>query len=68
MQYSPNSDASDIAISRSQQPKHITKLADEIGLTAAEVIPYGSRKAKVALSTLKRLADTADGKYVVVAG
>lgn len=59
---------SDIVISRAQKPKPIAQLAAEIGLDTTEVIPYGSTKAKVALSCLKRLDNVADGKYVVVAG
>jgi len=59
---------SDIVIARSQQPKHITALAEEIGLTPDEVSPYGSVKAKISLNVTKRLADRKDGKYVVVAG
>lgn len=59
---------SDIVIARSQEPKDITKLANEIGLNTNEVHPYGYKKAKVSLKTLNRLKNNADGKYVVVAG
>lgn len=59
---------SDIAISRSQQPKLITVLADEIGLLSSEFSPYGSKKAKISLSVLQRLKDQPNGKFVVVAG
>ncbi|EFN67545.1 C-1-tetrahydrofolate synthase, cytoplasmic, partial [Camponotus floridanus] len=59
---------SDINISRSQQPKPIAILADEIGLLSNEFSPYGSKKAKVGLSVLQRLKDQPNGKYVVVAG
>ncbi|KAG7204347.1 hypothetical protein KM043_002164 [Ampulex compressa] len=59
---------SDIAISRSQEPKLITTLAEEIGLLPNECSPYGSKKAKVGLSVLKRLKDQRNGKFVVVAG
>ncbi|CAH6841782.1 Mthfd1 [Phodopus roborovskii] len=59
---------SDINISRSCKPKPICNLAREIGLLTEEVEPYGSTKAKVSLSTLKRLKHQPDGKYVVVAG
>jgi len=38
---------SDIEISRSQDPKEITQLAEEIGLYPNELSPYGSKKAKV---------------------
>lgn len=59
---------SDIAISRSQEPKHIADLADEVGLLEPEVSLYGSRKAKISLSVLERLQNQPDGKYVVVVG
>lgn len=59
---------SDIAISRSQEPKPITTLAEEIGLLPNELSPYGSKKAKVSLSVLKRLEHQPNGKFVVVVG
>lgn len=59
---------SDIAVARSQQPKDIKKLADEIGLQTSEVHLFGPKKAKISLKTLNRLRDRQDGKYVVVAG
>ncbi|KAM9294649.1 C-1-tetrahydrofolate synthase, cytoplasmic [Gastrophryne carolinensis] len=59
---------SDIVISRSVVPKVIGKLAEEIGLLPAEVDLYGQTKAKVLLSTIKRLQSQPDGKYVVVTG
>ncbi|CAO1428944.1 unnamed protein product [Diamesa hyperborea] len=59
---------SDIAISRSQEPKHVSILAEEVGLTINEVSPYGDKKAKISLSVLQRLKNQEDGKYVVVAG
>lgn len=59
---------SDIAISRSQEPKPISVLAEEVGLLSSEVSPHGNKKAKIALSVLDRLKDQQEGKYVVVAG
>ncbi|XP_029661141.1 C-1-tetrahydrofolate synthase, cytoplasmic isoform X4 [Formica exsecta] len=59
---------SDINVSRSQQPKPIATLAEEIGLLSNEFSPYGSKKAKIGLSVLQRLKDQPNGKYVVVAG
>ncbi|XP_043258125.1 C-1-tetrahydrofolate synthase, cytoplasmic [Colletes gigas] len=59
---------SDISISRSQEPKPITTLAEEIGLYPNEISPYGSKKAKVSLNVLKRLKHQRNGKLVVVAG
>lgn len=59
---------SDVSIARSQQPKHILKLAHEIGLKTNEVILYGTKKAKISLSVLERFQDKPDGKYVIIAG
>lgn len=59
---------SDIAISRAQEPKQISELAEEVGLIAAEVSLHGSKKAKISLDVLQRLKDQPDGKYVVVVG
>lgn len=59
---------SDIVIARSQKPKDISELAQEIGLFPNEVSQYGRTKAKISLSVLDRLKDTRGGKYIVVAG
>lgn len=59
---------SDIEVSRSCVPKPISRLSEEIGLLAEEVEIYGQTKAKVLLSTIKRLQGQKDGKYVVVTG
>lgn len=59
---------SDIEISRAQEPKDITLLAEEIGLQPNEVLPYGSKKAKISTSVLNRLQNQKSGKLVVVAG
>ncbi|CAG4953717.1 unnamed protein product [Parnassius apollo] len=59
---------SDIVIARSQKPKHIAKLAEEIGLYPNEVSQYGTTKAKISLSVLDRLSTQRGGKYIVVAG
>ncbi|ROW10020.1 hypothetical protein VPNG_06549 [Cytospora leucostoma] len=59
---------SDIAISRAQTPKYITRVASEIGISESELEPYGWHKAKVDLSLLKRLDHRRNGKYVVVTG
>lgn len=59
---------SDIEISRCQEPKPITTVAEEIGLAPAEISPYGSKKGKVSLNVLKRLEHQQPGKLVVVAG
>lgn len=59
---------SDIAISRAQHPKMITKVATEVGVLPGELEPYGAYKAKVDLSLLKRLEHRKNGRYVVVTG
>ena len=59
---------SDIAISRSQQPKKITNVAAEIGIAGHELEPYGAHKAKVSLDVLKRLGHRKNGRFVVVTG
>lgn len=59
---------SDIAVSRAQTPKNITRVANEIGIAPGELEPYGAYKAKVDLDLLKRLDHRNNGKYVVVTG
>lgn len=59
---------SDGDIAATQTPKPITVLADELNLLPAEVEPYGKYKAKIALSTLDRLQDVPNGRYICVAG
>ncbi|KAI0012472.1 formate-tetrahydrofolate ligase [Xylariaceae sp. FL0662B] len=59
---------SDIEISRSQLPKLITRVAEEVGIAPHELEPYGAYKAKVDLSLLKRLDHRRNGRYVVVTG
>ena len=59
---------SDIAVSRAQQPKPITQVAREVGISQHELEPYGAYKAKVDLSLLQRLEHRRNGRYVLVAG
>ncbi|KAF2139283.1 uncharacterized protein K452DRAFT_232296 [Aplosporella prunicola CBS 121167] len=59
---------SDIAISRAQHPKLISKIAEEVGIGAHELEQYGAYKAKVDLALLKRLEHRRNGRYVVVTG
>ncbi|ORY68805.1 C-1-tetrahydrofolate synthase [Pseudomassariella vexata] len=58
----------DIEVSRAQAPKQITRVAEEVGVYPHELEPYGSYKAKVDLSLLKRLEHRRNGRYVVVTG
>ncbi|KAM9905429.1 hypothetical protein OXX69_007180 [Metschnikowia pulcherrima] len=66
---------SDIAISRAQKPKKITKVAQELGLLERELEPYGHYKAKVDPQlVIERLDEDSEGSradrghYVLVAG
>lgn len=66
---------SDIAISRAQKPKTITKVAQELGLLEKELEPYGHYKAKVDPKLVAQRLDeqvegpvSARGNYVLVAG
>lgn len=59
---------SDIEIASNQNPKNIMGLAKEIGLEESEVILYGNKKAKISISTLDRLKNINNGKYIVVTG
>lgn len=59
---------SDIAISRAQHPKPITRIASEVGIAPHELEPYGAYKAKVDLTLLQRLSHRRNGRYVLVAG
>lgn len=66
---------SDIAISRAQKPKKITKVAEELGLLENELEPYGHYKAKVdPKKVIARLDANVEGSvndrgnYILVAG
>lgn len=59
---------SDIAISRAQHTKAITTVAEEVGIAAHELEPYGASKAKVDLKLLQRLGHRKNGRYVLVTG
>ncbi|KAM3530190.1 hypothetical protein MY4038_005034 [Beauveria bassiana] len=59
---------SDIAVSRAQTPKQITRIAAEVGIAPHELEPYGAYKAKVDLGLLQRLEHRENGRYVVVTG
>lgn len=52
---------SDIDISQSVEPIHISKIAEDAGLREGEYDLYGAHKAKVHLSVLERLKDVRDG-------
>lgn len=59
---------SDIDIAQSVKPLSIDKIAASVGILPEELELYGTSKAKVELSVLKRLQDRPQGHYVVVTG
>ncbi|KAL6942163.1 C-1-tetrahydrofolate synthase, mitochondrial [Hanseniaspora vineae] len=61
---------SDIAISKKQTPKHISVVAEELGIHENEIEFFGHYKAKVNPKILNRLDQNnkTNGKYVLVAG
>lgn len=56
----------DIEIAQQSSMLPITKIAEEIGLTAEEIELYGKYKAKLTEDVWKRLKDKKDGKLVLV--
>ncbi len=57
---------SDLEIAQAAAIRPIAAIAEQLGVTDEELIPYGRYKAKVHLDTLKRLAGRPLGKYVEV--
>jgi len=59
----------DLEIARAVKPRPIVEVARALGLHDDEIELYGSTKAKVALSAIRRLErENPRGKYVVVTG
>jgi len=56
----------DIEINRSAKARPIQEVADQLGIQASELIPYGRLKAKVSLDVLERLHAAPLGRYVLV--
>jgi len=56
----------DLEIAHSVRPRPIIDVASQLGIHAAELIPYGMNKAKVSLGILDRLKDVHRGRYVLV--
>src|SRR6478736_2575273 len=56
----------DIEINRSVKPRPIQEIADQLGIQASELFPYGKLKAKVSLDVLERLHAAPLGRYVLV--
>ncbi|MEJ2055541.1 MAG: formate--tetrahydrofolate ligase, partial [Calditrichaceae bacterium] len=57
---------SDIDIAQECNKKHIEEIAQVIGLTKDDIIPYGPYMAKVPLNLLQNYQDKPDGKLVLV--
>src|SRR6184192_3678022 len=57
---------SDIEINRSVKARPIQDVADQLGIQASELLPYGKLKAKVSLDVLERLHSVPLGRYVLV--
>ena len=56
----------DIEINRSVKARPIQDVADQLGIQASELLPYGKLKAKVSLDVLQRLHAEPLGRYVLV--
>jgi formate--tetrahydrofolate ligase len=57
---------SDIEIARAASLRPISEVAADFGLTASDVEPFGSYKAKIKLQALERRQAAADGALVLV--
>ena len=58
--------ADDLTIARNAVVKPIVAVAEEAGLHADELIPFGHTKAKVHLDVLRRLRSSRPGRYIEV--
>ncbi|KAH7859327.1 hypothetical protein Vadar_034678 [Vaccinium darrowii] len=58
----------DIDIANSQEPFHISEIAQELNLSPNQYDLYGKYKAKVLLSVVDEVKGSGDGYYVVVGG
>lgn len=57
---------SDIEIAQDAKMKRINEIASGLGLTEDEWEPYGHYKAKISLSSMKRLSKNPSGKVILV--
>ncbi|NIR41756.1 MAG: formate--tetrahydrofolate ligase, partial [Actinobacteria bacterium] len=57
---------SDLEIARSADLRPVAAIAEDHGLDADDLIPYGRYKAKVHLDVLPKVASRPRGKYVDV--
>ena len=56
----------DIEINRSVKARPLQDVADQLGIQATELLPYGKLKAKVSLDVVERLHASPLGRYVLV--
>jgi formate--tetrahydrofolate ligase len=56
----------DVEIAQRVTPKHIRDVAGELGMPEEELVYYGRDKAKISLEALRRRANVADGKLILV--
>ena len=57
---------SDIEIAQNEKMKKINEIADELGISADELEPYGHYKAKLSETLYSKLAFKNDGKLILV--
>ena len=56
----------DLDIARSYQPLPVQEVAKRLGLSPAELHPYGRYKGKISLAALERLREKPYGRYILV--
>ena len=57
---------SDIEIARAAKKQPIGRIADRLGLTETDILPYGHDKAKISHDCIRGLADRPHGRLVLV--
>ncbi|MGH1367203.1 MAG: formate--tetrahydrofolate ligase [Maritimibacter sp.] len=60
------SQLSDIEIARAADKKPILEIGETLGISSADLIPFGHDKAKVSAAFIKGLAGRRDGKLILV--
>ena len=56
----------DVEIARSTKLDKINVVAERIGISEEELVPYGKYKAKVSLKAFERLENKENGKLILV--
>ncbi|WP_370402272.1 formate--tetrahydrofolate ligase [Sulfitobacter sp. JB4-11] len=57
---------SDIEIAREAQKRPIQEIGEKLGISSADLLPYGHDKAKVSQSFINSVQDRPDGKLILV--